>query len=130
MDAWDLSRFGGLARKRPALAFAMAVFLLSLAGIPPTGGFVGKLYLFQAAIGSGSAAMVALAVFGILTSALGVYYYLRVVVYMYMRPAEGEGEVLSAPATSIALVAAVAVVVLLGLVADPVVRLAQSGGVL
>jgi NADH-quinone oxidoreductase subunit N len=130
VDAWDLSRFAGLARTRPALALAMAVFLLSLAGIPPTGGFVGKLYVFQAAIGSGSAEMVALAVFGILTSALGAYYYLRVVVYMYMRPSEGESEVLSAPATSVALVAAVAVVVLLGLAADPVVRLAQSGGAL
>jgi len=127
VDAWDLSRFAGLAKRRPALAFAMAVFLLSLAGIPPTAGFVGKLFVFQAAVNGG---LVALAVLAVLTSALGVYYYLRVVVYMYMRPAEGETEVLSAPATAVALVAAVAVVVLLGLVADPVVRMAQAGGTL
>jgi NADH-quinone oxidoreductase subunit N len=127
VDAWDISRFAGLARKRPGLAFAMAVFLLSLAGIPPTAGFVGKLYVFQAALGGG---MYTLAILGVLTSALGVYYYLRVVVFMYMRPAEGETEVLSAPATAVALVAAVAVVVLLGLVGDPVVRLAQAGGAL
>jgi NADH-quinone oxidoreductase subunit N len=121
-DAWDLQRFAGLAARRPALAFAMAVFLLSLAGVPPTAGFVGKLYLFQAAIG---AELYGLAVLGILTSVLGAYYYLRVVVYMYMRPPEGEPDALRSPAMAVALVAAVAVVVLLGIVADPVVRLAQ-----
>ncbi|HEY6101030.1 MAG TPA: NADH-quinone oxidoreductase subunit N [Anaeromyxobacter sp.] len=121
-DAWDLQRFAGLAARRPALAFAMAVFLLSLAGVPPTAGFVGKLYLFQAAVG---AQLYGLAVLGVLTSVLGAYYYLRVVVYMYMRPPEGEAEPLSTPAMSVALAAAVAAVVLLGIVADPIVRLAQ-----
>jgi NADH-quinone oxidoreductase subunit N len=121
-DAWDLARFSGLARKRPVLAFAMAVFLLSLAGIPPTAGFVGKLYIFQAAVG---AELYGLAVVGVLTSVMGAYYYLRVVVYMYMRPPEGESEVVSTPATALALGAAVVVVVALGIVADPVVRLAQ-----
>ncbi len=121
-DAWDLDRFAGLARRRPALAFAMAVFLLSLAGVPPTAGFIGKLYLFQAAVG---AQLYGLAVVGVLTSVLGAYYYLRVVVYMYMRPAEGETETLSTAGMTVALGAAVAVVVVLGIVADPVVRLAQ-----
>ncbi len=122
-DQWDVQRFSGLARRRPALAFAMAVFLFSLAGIPPTAGFVGKLYIFQAAIG---AQLYGLAVLGILTSVLGAYYYLRVVVYMYMRPAEGEAEALASPAISVALAAAVAAVVLLGIVAEPIVRLAQA----
>jgi NADH-quinone oxidoreductase subunit N len=122
-DTWDLQRFAGLARRRPALAFAMAVFLLSLAGIPPTAGFVGKLYLFQAAVG---ARLYGLAVLGVLTSVLGAYYYLRVVVFMYMRPPEGEAEPVSGPAMALALGAAVALVVLLGIVADPVVRMAQA----
>jgi NADH-quinone oxidoreductase subunit N len=122
-EAWDLQRFAGLASRRPALAFAMAVFLLSLAGIPPTAGFVGKLYIFQAAVG---AQLYGLAVIGVLTSVLGAYYYLRVVVYMYMRPAEGEPDALSSPSMAVALAAAVAAVVLLGLVAEPVVRLAQA----
>jgi NADH-quinone oxidoreductase subunit N len=122
-DTWDLARFSGLARRRPMLAFAMAVFLLSLAGIPPTAGFVGKLYIFQAAVG---AELYGLAVLGILTSVLGAYYYLRVVVYMYMRPPEGETETLSTPAMAFALGAAVLVVVVLGIVAEPVVRLAQA----
>ena len=124
-DAWDLQRFAGLAARRPGLAFAMAVFLLSLAGIPPTAGFLGKLYIFQAAIG---AQLYGLAVLGILTSVLGAYYYLRVVVYMYMRAPEGEPDALRSPSMAVALVAALAVVVLLGIVADPVVRLAQSAG--
>jgi len=124
-DAWDLDRFSGLARKRPALAFAMAVFLLSLAGIPPTAGFLGKLYIFQAAVG---AQLYGLAVLGLLTSAMGAYYYLRVLVYMYMRPAEGETEALSSTSMAFALAAAVAVVVLFGIAADPVVRLAQAAG--
>jgi NADH-quinone oxidoreductase subunit N len=65
-------------------------------------------------------------VLGILTSALGAYYYLRVVVYMYMRPAEGDEPALSSPALTVALVAAVAVVVVLGVAPDAVVRLAQA----
>ncbi len=124
-DAWDLQRFSGLAARRPALAFAMAVFLLSLAGIPPTAGFVAKLYVFQAAVG---AQLYGLAVLGVLTSVLGAYYYLRVVVYMYMRAPEGEPDALRSPAMSVALVAAIAVVVLLGIAADPMVRLAQAAG--
>ena len=124
-DAWDLQRFSGLAARRPALAFAMAVFLLSLAGIPPTAGFVAKLYVFQAAVG---AQLYGLAVLGVLTSVLGAYYYLRVVVYMYMRAPEGEPDALRSPALSVALVAALAVVVLLGIAADPMVRLAQAAG--
>ncbi|GAO03541.1 NADH-quinone oxidoreductase subunit N [Anaeromyxobacter sp. PSR-1] len=124
-DAWDLDRFAGLARRRPALAFAMAVFLFSLAGVPPTAGFIGKFYIFKAAMGAG---LYGLAVLGVLTSVLGAYYYLRVVLYMYFLPSKDEaGEVvLSATSLTIALAAAVAVVVLLGVVADPMVRLAQA----
>ncbi len=127
-EAWDLSRFAGLARRRPALAFAMAVFLLSLAGIPPTAGFFAKLYLFRAAIGAG---FPILALIGVLTSALGAYYYLRVVLYMYMRPPEVEVEsTLSAASLGVALGAAVLVVLLLGIVADPLVALAKAAGAL
>jgi NADH-quinone oxidoreductase subunit N len=82
--AWDLEQFAGLAQRRPAWAFAMAAFMLSLGGIPPTVGFMGKLLVFQSAVDAG---LVPLAVVGVLSSAVGVYYYLRVVVYMFMRPA-------------------------------------------
>ena len=83
--AWDLERFAGLAQRRPGWAFAMAVFMLSLGGIPPTLGFMSKLLIFRNAIDSG---LWGLTVVGVLSSAAGVYYYLRVVVYMYMRPAD------------------------------------------
>ena len=120
---WDLSRFSGLASRRPGLAFAMTVFLLSLAGVPPTAGFIGKLFLFKAAVG---AQLVPLAVVGLLTSILGAFYYLRVVVHMYMKPAEGSDEPVAAPAMVFALGLAALVVVLFGLAAEPLLRLAQA----
>ena len=105
----------------------MAVFLFSLAGVPPTAGFIGKLYIFNAAMG---AQLYGLAVLGILTSILGAYYYLRVILYMYFLPAKGEEAALASPTLSIALAAAVAAVVLFGIVADPMVRLAQAASAL
>ncbi|HYG70523.1 MAG TPA: proton-conducting transporter membrane subunit, partial [Anaeromyxobacteraceae bacterium] len=123
VDAWDLERFSGLARRRPALAFAMAVFLLSLAGIPPTAGFVAKLYIFKAAVG---ADLVSLAIVGLVTSALGAYYYLRVIVYMYMRPAAGEEPAIASAGMAVALAAAVGATILFGIVAEPLVRLAEA----
>jgi NADH-quinone oxidoreductase subunit N len=122
---WDVARFAGLAKSHPALAFVMAVFLLSLAGVPPTAGFIGKLYVFQAAVG---AELYGLAIVGVLTSAMGAYYYLRVVVFMYMKPAEGVGEATESPASSFALAVAAIAVVVLGIGADPLVRLAQAAG--
>jgi NADH-quinone oxidoreductase subunit N len=81
----QIADFAGLARKYPALAAAMAVFMLSLIGFPPTLGMVGKFYLFRAVIAGG---FTGLAIIGVLTSLVSAFYYLRVVVNMYMR--EGE----------------------------------------
>jgi len=120
---WDLDRYSGLARKNPALAFAMTVFLLSLAGVPPTAGFVGKLYIFKAAVG---AELYPLAIVGVLTSILGAFYYLRVIVHMYMKPAEGDEQPVAAPSMALALGGAVAVVAILGVFGDPLVKLAQA----
>ncbi len=122
-DAWDLSRFSGLARKNPALAFAMTVFLLSLAGVPPTAGFMGKLYIFKAAVGAN---LIPLAVAGVLTSILGAFYYLRVIVHMYMKPAEGEDQAVTTPSMALALGGAVILVAILGILGDPLIRLAQA----
>jgi NADH-quinone oxidoreductase subunit N len=122
-DAWDLARFAGLARRRPALAFAMAVFMLSLAGVPPTAGFVGKLLVFQAAI---QAQSYLLAVLGVLTSALGAYYYLRVVVYMYMRPGEGAEEAAPGAALTVAVAVAAVAVVALGIGPELVASIARA----
>lgn len=76
-----ISDYAGLSRRHPVLAALMALFMLSLAGIPPTVGFVGKFYIFTAAV---QADYAWLAVIGLLSSVISVYYYLRVVYQMYM----------------------------------------------
>jgi len=81
----EISDYAGLGRKHPALAAAMTVFMLSLIGLPPTLGLVGKVYLFRAVIDGG---FYGLAIIGVLTSLVSAYYYLRVVVTMYMRDGE------------------------------------------
>ena len=83
----EISDFAGLGRKRPLLGAAMTVFMLSLTGMPPTLGLIGKFYLFRTAIEGG---YIGLAIIGVLTSLVSAYYYLRVVVTMYMR--EGDAE--------------------------------------
>ena len=122
-DAWDLTRLAGLARRRPGLAFAMAVFMISLAGVPPSAGFIAKLLVFKAAI---SAQAYGLAVVGVLTSALGAYYYLRVVVYMYMRAPEAGDEPVLSPALTVALTASALAVVVLGVGPESVAALARA----
>jgi NADH-quinone oxidoreductase subunit N len=77
----DLADWAGLGSRQPLLAFLMAIFLLSLGGFPPTAGFVGKWYLFGAAVSAGD---YGLAIIGVLTSVVSVFFYLRVVVMMYM----------------------------------------------
>jgi len=81
----EVNDYAGLARKHPALAAAMTVFMLSLIGLPPTVGLIGKIYLFRAVIDGG---FYGLAVIGVLTSLISAYYYVRVVVMMYMRDGE------------------------------------------
>ena len=104
-DTTNLSSFNGLATRSPMLAAAMAVFLLSLAGIPPTGGFMAKLYVFSAAVQSGYSE---LAIVGVLTSAVATFYYLKLIVAMYMRPSDDGAVAVRIPA-SLGLVLAVAV---------------------
>ncbi len=86
-EAVSYEDLAGIGRRHPAAALAFSFFLLSLAGVPPSAGFFGKLYTFGAAI---DAELYALAIVGLLNSVVGAYYYLRVMVYMYMRePAPG-----------------------------------------
>lgn len=84
-----LNDYAGLSKKHPALAAAMAVFMLSLIGLPPTIGLIGKIYLFRAVIDAG---FVWLAIIGVLTSLVSAFYYLRVVVIMYMKDGEPTAE--------------------------------------
>jgi NADH-quinone oxidoreductase subunit N len=88
-EATSYEDLAGIGRRNPGAALAFSLFLLSLAGIPPTAGFFGKFYIFRAAI-YGGGGLYWLAVIGLLNSVMGAYYYLRVIVYMYMRePAPG-----------------------------------------
>jgi NADH-quinone oxidoreductase subunit N len=120
----SLSDFSGLAARRPLLAAAVTVFLVSLTGVPVSAGFVGKFYLFSAAVGGG---YVALAVVGVLMSVVSAYYYLRVVVAMYMREPVGEDRWAPvAPAAAAALAFAVAVVLGLGVYPGPVLAWARQ----
>jgi NADH-quinone oxidoreductase subunit N len=120
-----LESFAGLGYARPWLGAAMAVFMFSLAGIPPTAGFVGKFYIFAGAVQEGH---VLLAVIGVMASLVSIYYYLRVVVVMYMRPTP-EGEPALQPANaaiSFALALAVVGIFLLGVYPGPLYAAAQA----
>jgi NADH-quinone oxidoreductase subunit N len=116
----QIDNLAGFAKKRPLLALSLTVFMLSLAGIPPTIGFFGKFYLFSAAIGEG---LMWLAVWGVLNSVISVYYYLRPIVTMYMMdgdPDEVEDSIYSTKTT--VFVSAILVIVL-GLVSGPIMAI-------
>jgi NADH-quinone oxidoreductase subunit N len=100
-QGFALAAYAGLGRRRPVLAAAMTLFMLSLTGIPPAGGFMAKFYIFREAVDAG---LVPLAVVGLLTSVVGAFYYLRVVVQMYFRDPIQE----SAPPASLAATDALA----------------------
>jgi NADH-quinone oxidoreductase subunit N len=110
----QIDNYAGLGRKYPALAAAMTIFMLSLTGVPPTLGFVGKFYLFRAAV---QGQFYLLAVIGVLTSLVSAYYYLRVVVTMYMR--DGEPETSSEPWLNLTWGTAAVLTVVVSLVPAP-----------
>ena len=120
----NVSDYSGMASKYPLLAAAMAIFMFSLAGIPPTAGFVGKFYIFSAAVKAG---YIGLAIIGVLNSALSVYFYLRVTVMMYMRNPEKEFARLDlSPAMVIALIIAVLGTLQMGITPSQYLDLARQ----
>ncbi|MGE0456051.1 MAG: NADH-quinone oxidoreductase subunit N [Vicinamibacteria bacterium] len=121
-----LADFAGLGERRPVLAAALTVFLISLTGVPVSAGFVGKFYLFSAAVRAGYAG---LAVVGVLMSVVSAYYYLRVVVAMYMEEAQADDRWSPLPAAAVlALAVCVAVVLALGVYPGPVLMAARLAG--
>jgi NADH-quinone oxidoreductase subunit N len=118
-----LDDYAGLGRRSPLLAATLTIFLLSLIGIPMTGGFFAKFYIFSAAL---QANLVGLTIIGVLNSAIGAYYYLRIIVVMYMR--EGREDVAIAPvspALGAALAISVAATLYLGLLPGRVLEYAS-----
>jgi NADH-quinone oxidoreductase subunit N len=118
-EGLSLDDYAGLGARRPGLALAMALFMLSLTGLPPTVGFVAKFYVFRAAIDAG---YLWLALVGVLTSLVSAYYYLRIVIIMYMR--EGEGRALVNPALNFAVGLTALATFVFGLLPGPLMELA------
>src|SRR5581483_9059253 len=119
----ELKDFSGLHFRNPFAAFAMLIFMLSLGGIPPTAGFMGKFWLFGAAIDAG---YIWLAVIGVLNSAVSLYYYVRIVVFMYLMPPTAGSEAKPGPALSVALAAAVVATLALGIYPRGLFEMAES----
>jgi NADH-quinone oxidoreductase subunit N len=119
----SLSDLSGLSARHPALAAALTLFLISLTGVPVSAGFIGKFYLFGAAVNAG---YVSLALVGVVMSVVSAYYYLRVVVSMYMNePRTDDPWARVAPAATLALTAVVLVVLGFGVFPGPLVSWAR-----
>ncbi len=120
----DLRDFAGLWHSRPGMAALLTIFLLSLGGVPPTAGFVAKWYVFGAAVSTGS---FGLAIVGVLTSVVAVFFYLRVVVMMYMAdPVAAPPTETLAAGPRVALGVSVALVLYLGVLPTRVLALAAQ----
>jgi NADH-quinone oxidoreductase subunit N len=121
----SLVSYEGLYRRSPVLAALLALFLLSLAGIPPTAGFIAKVLVFQAAVVSGHWALVVVAV---LASVVAAFFYIRVIVIMYMQEPEEAGEIRTPGVPAAGLAVAAVLTLLLGvfpsLLLDPWLRAA------
>jgi NADH-quinone oxidoreductase subunit N len=116
-----LDDYAGLGKRHPALAVAMTVFMFSLAGLPPTVGFVSKFAIFRAALESG---YLWLAIIGVLTSIFSAFYYLRVVVIMFMR--EGEATATTHPTLNLAVGITAVATVALGIFPAPLITWASQ----
>ena len=118
----QIEDFAGMARRAPFLALALGLALVALVGVPPTGIFIAKLYVFSAAV---KADLLWLAIVGVLNSVVSAYYYLRVVRVMYLAPAPSEEKVPSSPVFRIALGVSVLGILVVGVVPGPLLRLAE-----
>jgi NADH-quinone oxidoreductase subunit N len=118
----SLVSYEGLYRRSPLLAALLTLFLLSLAGIPPTAGFLAKVLVFQAAVNAGHWALVVVAV---LASVVAAFFYIRVIVVMYMQEPEEAGTISTRPIPGIGLAVTAALTLFLGvfpgLLLDPIV---------
>lgn len=124
-EATHLSQWSGLARRSPIIATTFGLFLLALAGIPLTSGFVGKFAVFAAAYASGSTALV---VVGVLSSAIAAFFYIRVIVLMFFSEPKEDGPTVVVPPimTAVAITVAAAVTLVLGVLPSLVLDLAKS----
>ena len=121
----NLNDLAGLSRRHPWLSFSMAVFMFSMAGVPPTAGFVAKYQIFYSAVQAHETLLVVL---GVLCSAISVYYYLRVLVYLYMRDPLGSPSANRVSAwSSLAVAAMVALTLQVGVLPAKMLNAAREG---
>jgi NADH-quinone oxidoreductase subunit N len=125
----DISDYAGMIRRSPAMALAMLIFFLSLAGIPPTAGFIGKFLVFGAALDAAnkmaSNMLITLAIIGAINSAISVGYYFNIVRYMFFMPPKEDKPVVIAPSLSWPLWVSTAATVLIGLAPQPLITFAE-----
>jgi len=119
----DINSYAGLGTKSPVLAALLAIIMFSLAGLPPLAGFFAKYYIFIAAIKSG---LTWLAILGIISSVISVYFYLRIVVIMYFKEAEGELVLSKSLSGFFGVAVSVLLVILLGLMPGSLLDLITS----
>ncbi len=120
----EVNDFDGLHRRAPLWAFAMIVFLLSLGGIPPTAGFIGKYFLFYAAVGAGFGW---LAIIAVLMSAVSMFFYFRIVMAMYLRDGK-DAELVTTGGLKFVAVVCLIVTLLFGILPQPLVEEAARSG--
>ncbi|MEW6214225.1 MAG: NADH-quinone oxidoreductase subunit N [Nitrospirota bacterium] len=119
----DITDYEGLAKTHPLSAAIMLIFMFSLTGIPPTAGFIGKLYVFMSAINAGYTWLVVVAV---IFSVISAYFYLRIVMYMYMREPKVEVSLSTSPAIGLALTVTTVAVLVIGVYPSFLVGLARA----
>lgn len=119
----NISDYTGLAKANKGMALLMLIFLFSLAGIPPTAGFVGKFYIFMALINKG---FISLAVIAALMSAVSAYFYIRIVMLMYMKEPANGFDLAQAPATRLVLAVAIFATVVIGILPSWFIDIAQK----
>lgn len=119
----ELSDYAGLSKRHPVLAAFMAIFMLSLAGIPPFAGFFGKYYLFTAAIDAG---FLWLTLVGVLSSIISVYFYIGLIVKMYFTEPEGQREDNEVGMSGLSLIITIAGVIVLGILPSGILSIASS----
>ena len=118
-----VSLLSGLMSRAPGLAILMLIFLLSLAGVPPTAGFIGKYFIFLALIETGH---YTLAVLGVVYAVVALYYYFRIVVAMFMKKAPDAVPLATSPGLRLALGVTVAATLIIGIYPQPFIVLAHA----
>jgi NADH-quinone oxidoreductase subunit N len=119
----QISDYAGLSTRNPVLAVVLALSLLALIGVPPTGIFIAKLYIFTAAVDSG---LIWLAILGVINSAVSAYYYVRIIRVMFTQPSESDQKITASPAPWLALGLAGAAMVFMGIAPGFVMEAAQE----